>query len=347
MPACPFGLRLFRATGICRPMDAEPKDETTPPSVMIAGPDLAIIVVSYNTREMTLACLASVFEQTATSFELIVIDNASTDGSADAIRRAYPQVKLIEEAENHGFGPAHEIAMPHVSAPWVLLLNPDVVVLDGALDSLFAFAQRTPDAGIWGGRTLYGDGSLNPTSCFAQMTLWSVFTRIVGLNGIFRSSGFFNPEYYGSWDRGSEREVDIVTGCLLLIRRELWDRLGGFDRAFTMYGEEVDLCLRAKAMGARPRVTPEATIIHYGGASQAVRADKMVRLLRAKMELISRHFPSRSRALGLSLFRLWPLSRRIAFAVGAGVLRRDSLAEQARIWREVWDRRGEWQEGYS
>lgn len=312
-----------------------------------ASPDLSIIVISYNTREMTLACLQSVYDQTTTPFQLIVVDNASGDGSAEAVAAAFPDVTLIAETENHGFGPAHEIALRYSTAPWLLLLNPDTVVLDGALDNLLAFAKATPEAGIWGGRTLYGDNSLNPTSCFARMTLWSVFCRTAGLNGIFRSSTIFNPEYYGTWDRASERQVDIVTGCLLLIRRQMWDELGGFDEAFTMYGEEVDLCLRARALGARPRVTPASTIIHYGGASQAVRSDKIVRLMRAKMELIKRHFPDSSRSLGLWLFRLWPLSRRIACGLAGRLLGRAGLTEQGRVWAEVWARRGEWQRGFS
>lgn len=316
-------------------------------TVRPTAPELAVVVISYNTREMTLACLDSVYAQTETPMEVIVVDNASTDGSPAAIAEAFPQVRLIAEDVNHGFGPAHNVALAHATAPWILLLNPDTVVLDGALDKLLAFAKRTPEAGIWGGRTLYGDGTLNPTSCYARMTLWSVFCRTVGLNGIFRSSTLLNSEYYGTWPRDTEREVDIVTGCLLLIRRELWDELDGFDDAFVMYGEEVDLCLRARAAGARPRVTPEATIVHYGGASQAVRADKMVRLMRAKMELIARHFPARSRGLGLMLFKLWPLSRRTVCGLAGRATGRESLQAQARVWREVWDRRREWENGFA
>lgn len=310
----------------------------------MAEPVVTIVVISYNTREMTLACLASVHEQTQTPFELIVVDNASTDGSAEAIAQAFPQATLIAEPVNHGFGPAHRIALARARAPWVLLLNPDTVVLDRAIDRLLAFAGRTPEAGIWGGRTLYGDGSLNPTSCFARMTLWSVFCRMAGLNGIFRGSALFNSEYYGGWPRDTEREVDIVTGCFLLIRRDTWDRLHGFDDVFVMYGEEVDLCLRARALGIRPRVTPEATIIHYGGASQAVRADKMVRLMRAKMELIKRHFPAWQRGPGLAMFRLWPLSRLAATTAAGTVLGRGAAARE--VWREVWARRAEWQTGF-
>ncbi len=310
-------------------------------------PDLSIIIISYNTRDMTLACIASVKAETRLPHEIIVVDNASTDGSAEAIAAHFPQVTLLAETVNHGFGPAHRLALTRARAPWILLLNPDTLILDGAIDALMDFAARRPEAAILGGRTLYGDRSLNPSSCYARSTLWSVFCRLVGLNGLFRGSALFNSEFYGNWPRDSERQVDIVTGCLLLIRRETWDALGGFDDAFVMYGEEVDLCLRARAAGLQLWITPEATIIHYGGASQPVRADKLVRLMRAKMELIARHFPARQKGLGLALFRLWPYSRMLAFRVGALLFRRPHLSEKARIWGEVWHRRREWQDGFA
>jgi GT2 family glycosyltransferase len=310
-------------------------------------PELSIIVISYNTREMTLACLASVYEQTETPFEVIVVDNASSDGSPEAIAATFPQVRLVVEALNHGFAPAHDIAVPMARAPWLLLLNPDTLVLDKALDKLLAFARRMPNAGIWGGRTVFTDGRLNPTSCWGQMTLWSTFCRTVGLSGLFPRSDLFNSEAMGGWQRDTEREVDIVTGCLFLIRRETWDRLDGFDPTFTMYGEEVDLCLRARAIGLLPHITPDATIVHYGAASDTVRPDKMVRLMRAKVELIKRHFPSATRGLGYHLFRLWPLSRAVAFGIAGLLPGQSGKRARAHEWREVWNRRAEWQSGFS
>ena len=307
---------------------------------------LSIIIVSYNTRELTLACLASVYEQTSCAFEVVVVDNASDDGSAAAIRDQFPQVTLLAESTNHGFAPAHDIALPHCRGDMLLLLNPDTVVLDQAIDRLLAFSQRRPQAGIWGGRTLYADGSLNPASCWGRMTVWSLTSRLLGLTAIFRSSEFFNPEAYGNWPRDTARAVDIVTGCLFLIARTTWDRLGGFDPVFVMYGEEADLCLRARRIGLRPTITPDATIIHYGGASERVRSDKMVRVLRARSELIKRHFPRHSRWLGLQLQMLWPLSRCVALRVASTVLRRKDLAEKAATWGEIWTRRGEWRDGF-
>ncbi len=310
------------------------------------NPILSIIVVSYNTRQMTLECLESVYAQTDLPFELIVVDNASTDGSAEAIAEAFPEVHLIAETTNHGFAPAHDIALPHAKAPWLLLLNPDTVVLDHALDRLFAFAETHPKAGIWGGRTLYADRTLNPASCWGRMTIGSTLSRILGLNRIFQHSETFNSETYGTWQRDRIREVDIVVGCLFLMRRADWDALGGFDPAFVMYGEEADLCLRAHKAGHRPMVTPDAQIIHYGGASETVRADKMVRLMRAKTELVKRHFRPGTRHLGRAMFALWPWSRWVATGVAGRVLNRPGLKEKSRTWKEIWQRRNEWKDGF-
>lgn len=314
----------------------------------LSTPDLSIIIISYNTKQLTIDCIKSVLDQTRkTSYELIIIDNQSPDGSAEAIRKEFPDINLIASEENLGFAKANNLAAEKANGEYILLLNPDTVILDNAIDRLMEFAAEKPDAGIWGGRTLYGDKSLNPTSCWKRMTLWNVFCRTSGLTGIFPRSEFFNSESYGKWKRDSIREVDIVTGCFLLITKELWNRLDGFDPAFFMYGEEADLCLRAAKIGATPTVTPEATIIHYGGASEAIRSDKMVKLLKGKMSLIKRHWSPALSPIGTFTFMLWPLSRSIALKVLSTVLpSQKELSEKAQTWKEIWSRRDEWRSGY-
>ncbi|SFE79953.1 glycosyltransferase family 2 protein [Roseivivax sediminis] len=303
------------------------------------APKVSIVVVSYNTRDMTLECLRSIVAETDLPHEIVVVDNASGDGSAEAIAAEFPSIRLLAERRNHGFALANNIAADICRGEYILLLNPDTVVLDHAVDRLVAFAAARPDAMIWGGRTLYGDGSLNTTNCWRRMTLWSLLSQAAGLNSIFRNSAVFNPEAYGGWPRNSEREVDIVTGCLLLIERATWQQLGGFDPTYVMYGEEADLCLRARALGARPRISPEVEIVHYKGASEKIRADKLIRLMRAKISLIDAHFPMASRPLGRFLFALWPLSRHIyATLLGRG--------EARATWYEVWRRRSEWRSGW-
>jgi GT2 family glycosyltransferase len=301
----------------------------------------SILVISHNTRELTLACLRSLFEQThGLEFEVIVVDNASTDGSAEAIAVAFPSARLIEPGTNLGFAAGNNLAARHARGELLLLLNPDTVIQDGAVQKAVAFARDNPEAGIVGGRTLFADGTLNPSSCHGRPTPWSLFCAGVGLSSVFRRSPWFDPESLGPWRRDTVREVPAVTGCFLLIRRELWERLGGFDESFFMYGEETDLCLRAAKLGQRCVICPDAQLIHYGGRSERARADKMVKLFRAKAQLFERHWRPGWIGFGIAMLKLWALTRMVAFGLASLVSPR--RAEAYETWREIWRRRGEY-----
>jgi hypothetical protein len=313
-----------------------------------ARPDLSILIVSSNTRAMTLACLDSIAAETSrTTFEVIVVDNNSPDDSAAGIAAHRLGTNLIARSDNLGFAGGNNLAAERARGDYILLLNPDTLVLDGAIDKLMDFARQTPQALIWGGRTQFADGTLNPTSCWQRMTPWNLLCRAVGLTGLFPRSSVFNGEAMGAFDRSSEREVDIVTGCFLLLPRALWQKLGGFDPVFFMYGEEADLCLRARAFGARPRMTPNATIIHYGGASEATRAGKMVKLLAGKTTLIDRHWPAWQVPIGRALMQAWPLTRLIATSALASATGAARWKAAAQSWAEIWQRRAEWSLGYA
>jgi GT2 family glycosyltransferase len=310
------------------------------------GPDggcaVSVIIVNWNTREMTLECLRALYAQTtANRFEVLLVDNGSHDGSAAAIAAEFPQVRLFAEATNHGFAVANNIAAEHARGTRLLLLNSDTVVLDHAVDRLVAFADSRPRAGIWGGRTLFGDRSLNITSCWQRQTLWSVVCFAFGLTKLFPNSNFFNPEGLTAWKRDSIREVDIVTGCFLLIDTALWRKLAGFDPIFFMYGEEADLCARARALGARPVITPEATIVHYGGGSATTRSDPMVRLLRAKIALARRSMGRNAAASVRWLYLFAVVLRSVGYGLAVR-LGRSGATAQARMWHETLARRGEW-----
>lgn len=310
-------------------------------------PILSIIVISFNTREVTVECLHSIYREThKTPFEIIVVDNASHDGSAEAIRSAFPDVNLIALDENIGFGRANNLASKQASGDFLLLQNPDTVVLDGAIDTLVYFAGERPDRGIWGGRTLFADGTLNPTSCWRGMSLWGLFSWAFGLSTLFAKNSFFNYAGYGGWNRDSIREVDTVTGCFLLIQKQLWEKLDGFDPAFYMYGEEADLCLRARRAGAHPTTYPNAEIIHYGGLSETVPADMMERLLRAKLTLAKKHWGWMRLWLGRNLFCILVGVRALGYSGAARIVGKRSHLEKAAIWRQVWRHRSAWLEGY-
>lgn len=309
--------------------------------------DVSIIVVSFNTKAMTLAALDSIYAETLdVAYEVIVVDNASSDGSAEAIARHPGKPALTALAENIGFARANNLAARQARGRRILLLNPDTIVKGRAVDLLVAFADQNPAAGIWGGRTLFADGRLNPSSCWGRMTPWRLFCRASGLATVFKRSAWFNGEAYGGWPRNRVREVDIVSGCFFLVDRDLWLRLGGFDPLFFMYGEEADLCLRAHALGALPMVTPAATIVHHGGASERTRADKMVKLLAAKASLVERHFDARWRGVGLALLAAWPATRGLAFTALARVTGSPRHAATAAEWRQIWQRRHDWRHGW-
>jgi N-acetylglucosaminyl-diphospho-decaprenol L-rhamnosyltransferase len=316
------------------------------PSTLRSDLDLTVIVVSFNTRELTLTSLETLFETTrATRFRCIVYDNASADGSAEAIAAAFPQVEVIAADRNIGFAAANNVVAQTATTPYLLLLNPDTEVHEGAIDRLMDFARARPEAGIWGGRTVFPDGSLNIASCWGQITPWSLFTRATGLSSIFRSSEFFNPEGIGGWQRDSVRDVDIVVGCFLLIKTDLWRDLGGFDLRYYMYGEEADLCLRAKTRGFQPMITPDAEIMHLVGASTTVRADKSVLVLKARATLIRDHWSRGLVPLGLALMWLWAGLRRAGTAP-LGLSRTQSHKTRAQLWKTIWTRRREWLSGY-
>ena len=303
-------------------------------------PDVSIIVVSYNTRELTLACLRSIERETARPHEIIVVDNASTDGSPEAIRAAFPNITPIQPRENIGFAAANNLGARSARAPLLLLLNPDTVVLRHAIDTMIAFAAAHADADIFGGRTLREDATLDPVCAMGAPSLWSFFCEGIGLNHVLSRTRLFDPISLGRWKRDDARSVPVVSGALCMIRREVWNALGGMDERFFLYCEEVDLCMRARAAGHRAVFCPDAEIIHLGSASQRVRADRVVRTQRAKAQLIRKHF--RPPARGLSLFflalRVW--TRRLASHVLSAILPR--YREPAQQWREIWARRREW-----
>lgn len=302
--------------------------------------DVSIIIVSFGTAELTLAAIQSVYEETRRSFELFVVDNNSPDGSADLIAERFPEVKLIRLDYNAGFAAANNLAAEKTTGRYLLLLNSDTVVLAGAVDTLVGFADQHPECGVYGGSTFFADGSRNPASGWNRPTVWSLFCVAAGLSRLFPRSRVFNPEALVGrrWD--DPREVDIVSGCFLLASREVWECLGGFDSRFFMYGEDADFCLRGREAGFRPVIVPSARIIHYGGASESKRADKMVRLFTAKAELCRVHYGGAYARLCVAMLRLWAVARIGMFASAALFMR--TAPSRKREWQKIWQQRAVW-----
>lgn len=317
-------------------------------STDISSPDdaeLTVIIVSYNTRDLTLKAIETLYATTQkTRFHTVVFDNASQDGSAEAIAEAFPQVELIASKENLGFAGANNLVASQAKSEWLLLLNPDTECHEGAVDNLMDFSKSHPQAGITGGRTVFPDGSLNIGSCWMQITPWSAFCKATALSAVFSNSQFFNPEGIGGWQRDTVREVDIVVGCFFMIPRALWDQLGGFDLKYFMYGEEADLCLRAHKLGYKPMITPDAQIMHLVGAASKTQARKYILSAKGRMTLMQDHWPSWQVPFGRAALAFWAGGRTFVTGTIAKLTGKKKTSSQK--WAEIWAARRDWLQGY-
>lgn len=296
--------------------------------------ELAVVMVTYNCADWVGRCLDALPASLAgRSAEVVVVDNASSDGSAAAVA-AHPGVRLVENERNVGFAAAVNQGVRASSAPWVLLLNPDTDPRPGSLAALLDFAEAHPSNQVYGGRTLKEDGSVEPSSCWGLPTVRSAVCFALGLNTAFPGSRLFDPESLGGWQRDTVREVGMVTGCLLLVPRSTWDALGGLDEQFFVYGEDADFSARARALGARPIITPSAEIVHAVGVSAS--SSKLPLLLAGKITYARRHFPGAQAPLVVSTLRIGAVLR----ALGSRALRRET------IWTAAWQRRREWWDGF-
>lgn len=233
-----------------------------------AVPSLSVIIVNWNVRAMLRECLRSLYAEggvAADGLQVVVVDNASRDGSAAMVDAEFPQVRLIANAENLGFGKANNQALAFCDAPFVLLLNPDTLVEQGAIAALLHGMVAMPDAAVIGCRLLNGDRSL-------QRWTGGAFPRLANLaNHYFFLDRLLPPSWrpmplYLDRDIAHDVDVDWVSGAVMMLRAAC---LGGrlFDPAYFMYGEDMELCHRLKQAGGRVVYSPKATIVHYQGES--------------------------------------------------------------------------------
>jgi GT2 family glycosyltransferase len=228
---------------------------------------LSVVILCWNDLKVIGDCLSSIYATThATEIEVIVPDNGSTDGSIEFIRAHYPQVKAIENGANLRFAKGNNVGIAASTGEYVLILNPDTIIHEGALDGLVAFAEKHPEAGAFGCRVLNADGSYQ--GCIWPLpTPRSEWMRALRLRGLAYFSEWFHPGAYIKWQGETEREVGYPAGCCLLARGELLKRLGGFDEQFFYYYEETDLCHRIWDAGFPILYTPTVSITHLIGAS--------------------------------------------------------------------------------
>ncbi|MDE2126866.1 MAG: glycosyltransferase family 2 protein [Armatimonadetes bacterium] len=230
--------------------------------------DVSIVILSWNTRDLLASCLRSIAaDPQAPPHELIVVDNASEDGSREMVREQFPNVRLLVNPVNLGFGAGNNTAIPVALGRYVLFLNSDTLVHAGALAGLIAYADARPVVGIVGPKLLNDDGSLQ-YSCRRYPTLGAGFFRNTPLGRLFPNNRFASDYLMQNWPHQEAMDVDWVSGAALMIRREVLDETKGFDEEFYFYCEDLELCWRVNHSG-RWKVSyyPHSVVTHSIGRS--------------------------------------------------------------------------------
>ncbi|WP_171052645.1 glycosyltransferase family 2 protein [Ruegeria sediminis] len=234
--------------------------------------DLSVIIVNYNTQDVTANAIQSVLDNAgALDLEVIVVDNASTDGSVASLRRTFPRVKVLATGQNGGYAWGNNIGIRHAQGRYLLVLNPDTEILDGALERAVKYLEVNPDVGILGCHASLGDGTQQLT-LFRQVSLSGLFWNVFVPNKLIRNSRQFGDQRYVSLARDRVQDVDVVAGCFMMLSREVVDRVGMMDDRFFMYSEEAEWCWRVRQAGLKVRYNPDIRIIHHGAFSTGQRS---------------------------------------------------------------------------
>jgi GT2 family glycosyltransferase len=248
------------------PVGSAPKTQSGMPDS--PAPEISVIIVSWNAVKFLEECLDSLSRGIVRACEVIVVDNASTDGSPDLVAAKFPWVVLIQTGRNQGFAKGNNLGIRHSRGKYLALVNSDVNVLPDCLDHLAIFLAEHPRVGMVGPRIMYGDRR-QQSSCRRFPNLWNNACEVFRLNKLLPRSAFFAGEhmFYFAYDRTCE--VEVLVGCFILARREAVNQFGLLDEDFWMYGEDVDWCRRCGQSGWRVMFHPEAEAIHYCGGSSA------------------------------------------------------------------------------
>jgi GT2 family glycosyltransferase len=248
---------------------------------------VSIIIVNYNTKDLLRTCLRSVYEQThGLDFEIIVVDNASRDGSVEMLKEEFPLAKTLSNTANVGFARANNVGIRIARGDAILLLNPDTEILHGAIPETVRVLGDHPAAGIVGCRLLSPTRSVQQ-SAGSFPTLWNIFSEAMLLDSIIPK---WSGRRSGSFDYSSETRVDYVSGAFFLIARGVLDSVGLLDEKFFMYSEEVDYCFRAKKAGYEVWFTPRGEVIHHWHGVSALSARSRHWVLRSQILFLLKHF---------------------------------------------------------
>jgi N-acetylglucosaminyl-diphospho-decaprenol L-rhamnosyltransferase len=237
--------------------------------------DLSIVIVNWNTRDLLRGCLESLAGSEGDfSFQTVVVDNCSEDGSADMVRDEFAEVHLIESEINGGYAYANNLGLRLLHARYYLLLNPDTVLPPDALKRMLEFMETHPDVGMAGPKLVMADGELDKACRRSFPTPRNSFYKLFGLSRLFPKSKLFGQYNLTYLDPDEAAQVDSVVGAFMMVRREVVEQVGWLDERYFMYAEDLDWALRAKQVGWKVYYYPEVTVLHYKRQSSQQNKDK-------------------------------------------------------------------------
>ena len=256
--------------------------------------DLSIIIVNYNVKEFLQNLLLSIEKASVNiSKEIIIVDNASNDGSVEFLKEKFSGVKLIENTKNVGFGKANNQALEIATGKFILLINPDAVVSEDTFEKMISFFEENPEAGLAGCKILNPDGTLQLACRRSFPGPWTSFCKVTGLSSLFPNSKLFARYNLTYLDTEQTYEVDAISGSFMMMRKEVYKKVGGFDDDFFMYGEDLDLCYRIQKADYKVFYVHMTQIIHYKGESTRRSSLDETRVFYNAMHLfVKKHFSS-------------------------------------------------------
>lgn len=257
---------------------------------------LSIIIINYNVKFFLEQCLCSVQKAMAgIDAEVLVVDNCSRDGSLDYLLPKFPWVKFIASETNAGFAKANNAALKHCKGEYVLYLNPDTIIPENILQQCIGFLLNNKNTGAVGVRMIDGSGNYLPESKRAFPSPLVSFYKLSGLSALFSKSARFNKYALGNLSENEVHEVDVLCGAFIMAERKLLDKLKGFDEAFFMYGEDIDLCYRIQTAGRKLFYLGTTGIIHFKGESSLSDNRKYVKIFyEAMFVFVKKHFSGSS-----------------------------------------------------
>lgn len=253
--------------------------------------DVSVSIANFNQGALLERCLRSIFENSeGTSLEVFVVDNASKDGSVDMVREKFPNIVLIVNEQNKGYAFANNQAIERSEGRYVLVLNNDTIVLPSALPKMVEFMDEHPSVGLLGPRVLNPDGTLQ-RSCSNLPNFWRLTCRAFYIDKLFPGNRVTGNLFMSYWEYDSIREVGMVSGCCMLVRRDTIGQVGLMDERFFFYAEETDWCYRIRKKGWQIYFIPGAEIIHYGGRSTGdVTGEMHTQYFRSRLQYYEKHY---------------------------------------------------------